>query len=86
MLFESLAAELGPGAIGCLLTGMGRDGAAGLMEMRRSGGWTIAQDEASAVVFGMPREAIRLGAARQVLGLSRIASHLTELAAAEGPA
>jgi len=57
VLFESVAAEYGPAAAGCLLTGMGRDGAEGLLRMRSSGSVTFAQDEASCVVYGMPREA-----------------------------
>lgn len=56
----------------CLLTGMGRDGAAGLLDIRRAGGHTIAQDEATCVIYGMPREAVRLGAARQILALDDI--------------
>lgn len=82
VLFESLAAEIAPRVIGCLLTGMGRDGAAGLAAVRRAGGVTLAQDEATSVVFGMPREAIRLGGAEHVLPLSRIAETITALAAA----
>ena len=77
VLFESCAQELGAGAVGCLLTGMGKDGAAGLLAIRRAGGRTIAQDEASSVVFGMPREAILLGAAEQVLPLDQIAQRLS---------
>jgi two-component system chemotaxis response regulator CheB len=80
VLFESLAAELGASVAGCLLTGMGRDGADGLLAMRRAGAHTIAQDEASSVVFGMPREAILLGAASQVLPLEQIAQALVSLA------
>ncbi|HXB98469.1 MAG TPA: chemotaxis-specific protein-glutamate methyltransferase CheB [bacterium] len=76
VLFESVAAELGSGAVGCLLTGMGRDGAAGLLAMRRSGALTLAQDEASCVVYGMPREAVQLGAASRVLPLDRMAPTL----------
>lgn len=82
VLFESFAQELGAEGAGCLLTGMGRDGAAGLLAIRRAGGRTIAQDEATSVVFGMPREAILLGAAEQVLPLDQIASRLGVLAGA----
>jgi two-component system chemotaxis response regulator CheB len=67
VLFSSLARALGPAALGCLLTGMGKDGAEGLLAMRRAGAPTVAQDEATSVVFGMPREAILLGAAERVL-------------------
>ncbi|HZF51324.1 MAG TPA: chemotaxis-specific protein-glutamate methyltransferase CheB [Polyangiaceae bacterium] len=80
VLFESVARETGPGAIGCLLTGMGRDGAEGLLAMKRAGAFTLAQDEASSVVFGMPREAIRLGAADRVLPLSEFDETLAVLA------
>jgi len=72
ILFESIAAELGAASAACLLTGMGRDGAAGLLEIRRRGGLTIAQDEATCVVYGMPREAVLLGAAERVLPLGQI--------------
>lgn len=72
LLFESVAREYGPAAAACLLTGMGRDGAAGLLAVRQAGGLTIAQDEATSVVFGMPREAILLGAAGRVLPLGQI--------------
>ena len=82
VLFESFAQELGAEGAGCLLTGMGRDGAAGLLAIRRAGGRTIAQDEATSVVFGMPREAILLGAAEQVLALDQIAPRLGVLAGA----
>jgi two-component system chemotaxis response regulator CheB len=72
VLFESLAREYGPRAVGCLLTGMGRDGAAGLLAMRQAGAATFAQDEATSVVYGMPREAALLGAVEQVLPLTKI--------------
>jgi two-component system chemotaxis response regulator CheB len=66
-LFESLAREMGAETIACLLTGMGRDGASGLLEIRRAGGLTFAQDEATCVVYGMPREAVLLDAVDRVL-------------------
>jgi two-component system chemotaxis response regulator CheB len=62
--------------MGVLLTGMGNDGARGLLEMRKAGAWTAAQDEASCVVFGMPREAILLGGAEAVMPLERISETL----------
>ncbi|MBI2921857.1 MAG: response regulator, partial [Planctomycetes bacterium] len=80
VLFETAAASLGSGLAACLLTGMGRDGAQGLLAVRRAGGQTIAQDEESCVVFGMPREAIELGAAERVLPLSAVAPALLDLA------
>jgi two-component system chemotaxis response regulator CheB len=80
VLFESIAQELGPSAIACLLTGMGRDGAEGLRAVQRAGGMTIAQDERTSVVFGMPREAIALGAANRVLALDDIGPALRDLA------
>ena len=82
VLFESVAREYGASGAGCLLTGMGKDGATGLLEMRRAGALTIAQDEATCVVYGMPREAVELGAAERILPLGQIASTLAELASA----
>ena len=76
VLFSSVAATAGRSAMGILLTGMGSDGASGLLQMRKTGAWTAAQDEASCVVFGMPREAIRLGAAEAVMSLERITEAL----------
>ena len=76
MLFESLARELGDQVVACLLTGMGRDGADGLLALRRRGALTFAQDEESSVVWGMPREAIAIGAAHQVLALDEFAPRL----------
>lgn len=81
VLFESLAEEYASGVVACLLTGMGRDGAAGLLRIRRAGGLTIAQDEATSVVYGMPREAVQLGAAERVLPLGEIGPVLASLAA-----
>ncbi|HEY6005057.1 MAG TPA: CheB methylesterase domain-containing protein, partial [Anaeromyxobacter sp.] len=72
VLFRSAARSAGANAVGVLLTGMGDDGADGLLALREAGGHTIAQDESTCVVFGMPREAIARGAARDVLPLPRI--------------
>lgn len=79
-LFESVAEAYGPAAAGILLTGMGRDGAKGLMRLREAGGVTIAQDEETSVVFGMPGEAARIGAAQHVLPPNRIAELIRSLA------
>jgi two-component system chemotaxis response regulator CheB len=73
VLFRSAAQACGPNAVGVILTGMGSDGAAGLAALRAAGAHTIAQDEATSVVFGMPKEAIALGGAVEVLPLERIA-------------
>ena len=85
VLFSSAAKCAGPNAIGVLLTGMGKDGARALLAMRQAGAWTIAQDEASCIVFGMPREAIALGAAHEVLPVDRIAESIAQRLAAAGP-
>ena len=76
VLFRSVAKSAGRNALGVIMTGMGDDGARGLSEMRQAGATTIAQDESSSVVFGMPKEAIRLGAAESVLPLDRISGAL----------
>jgi two-component system chemotaxis response regulator CheB len=78
VLFESAASRLGRNVTGVLLTGMGKDGAQGLKKIRDAGGTTVAQDEASCVVFGMPKEAITLGAAQAVLPLGQIAAWVGE--------
>lgn len=83
VLFRSVARNAGKNALGVLLTGMGVDGAAGLQEMRQAGGHTIAQDEASCVVFGMPKAAIELGAAEKVLALKDIPNAILQLARAD---
>ena len=80
-LFTSVADVVGKGAVGILLTGMGSDGAKGLFEMAQAGAFTIAQDEATCTVFGMPRVAISLGAANLVAPIDRIASHALQKAA-----
>jgi two-component system chemotaxis response regulator CheB len=71
-LFLSAAKFLGADAIGVIMTGMGRDGAHGMLELKNAGAWNIAQDEASSVIFGMPREAIELGAVNEVVPLNRL--------------
>ncbi len=76
VLFESVARQVGQAAIGCLLTGMGRDGASGMVAIRQAGGLTIAQDQASCVVYGMPREAVLLGGADLVLPVTEIGAAL----------
>ena len=84
VLFESVATEYGASAAGALLTGMGRDGAEGLLRMRARGATTFAQDEASCIVYGMPREAALLGAAAYVLPPARIAAKIGELVPTSG--
>nr|MDH4393558.1 chemotaxis protein CheB [Aquabacterium sp.] len=78
VLFDSAAKVVGPNALGVMLTGMGADGARAMKTMRDAGSWNVCQDEASCVVFGMPREAIAAGAAHEVLPLQRIAPALIE--------
>jgi two-component system, chemotaxis family, protein-glutamate methylesterase/glutaminase len=78
VLFRSVARAAGPRAVGVIMTGMGADGAEGLLELKRAGGTTIAQDESTSVVFGMPKEAIDRGAAEVVLPLPRIASGILQ--------
>ena len=80
VLFKSVAQTGAANAIGVLLTGMGHDGAQGLLALRRAGAHTIAQDETTSVVFGMPKEAIQLGAAEHVAPLPKIAELITRLA------
>jgi two-component system chemotaxis response regulator CheB len=74
VMFASIAEAVGKQTVAALLTGMGADGARGMLRLREAGASTIAQDEESCVVFGMPREAIRLGGAEQVLPLPKIAA------------
>ena len=83
VLFQSLARALGRGALAVLLTGMGDDGAVGLKEVFDAGGYTIAEDASTAVVYGMPRAAAQLGAVREMLPLDKIGRRLTELIVSE---
>ncbi|MFQ5687907.1 MAG: chemotaxis response regulator protein-glutamate methylesterase [Candidatus Scalindua sp.] len=78
-LFDSAAKYVGPNAIGVIMTGMGDDGATGLLKMKESGAGTIAQDEDSCVVFGMPKEAIKLGAAEKIVTLHNIPNSIIAL-------
>jgi len=84
VLFRSAANVAGANAIGIILTGMGKDGVQGLLEMKQAGSYTIAQDEASCVVFGMPKEAIAAGGVREVLPLQNIARRTMEYLASHG--
>lgn len=78
VLFRSAAVAAGRNAIGVILTGMGRDGAAGMLEMKQAGSYNLAQDEASCVIFGMPKEAIAAGGVDEILPLTRIPMRLIE--------
>lgn len=82
VLFHSVAQQAGQNAVGAILTGMGADGANGLLAMRNAGAHTLAQDEASCVVFGMPKEAIRGGAVERVVSLERMAASIVQMVAA----
>lgn len=79
ILFNSVADNVGQNAIGIILTGMGKDGAAGLLNIKEAGGYTIAQDEKSSMVWGMPKEAIDLGAAQKILPLENIAADIKQM-------
>ena len=79
VLFKTVAMHAGENAVGVILTGMGADGAEGLLEMKNAGARTIAQDEKSCVVFGMPKEAIKKGAAEFIVSLDKIAEKILEL-------
>jgi two-component system chemotaxis response regulator CheB len=78
VLFNAVAQTAGRNAVGAILTGMGADGARGLLAMRASGAYTLAQDEASCVVFGMPKEAIKLNAAEEVVSLDAMAAAILQ--------
>ncbi len=76
VLFRSTARYAGKNAVGVIMTGMGDDGAKGMLEMKEAGAWNIAQDETSCIVFGMPHEAIKLGGVDQILPLDHLASEV----------
>jgi len=86
VLFRSAAVAAGRNAVGVILTGMGRDGAAGMLEMKNAGAYNLAQDEASCVVFGMPREAIAIGATHEVAPLHELPRRVMEHFASQGRA
>ena len=78
VLFHSAAEQVGHNAIGVILTGMGKDGAAGLLHMMQAGAWTIGQDQDTCVVYGMPREAALLGALREVVPITEVAARVLQ--------
>ena len=78
VLFKSVAKYAGANAVGVIMTGMGADGAQGILEMKENGAYTIAQDEATSVVFGMPKEAIKLGGIDKIDPLDRIPADVLE--------
>jgi two-component system chemotaxis response regulator CheB len=78
-MFKSMVRTVGNQAVGVILTGMGRDGAEGLLELRRAGGTTIGQDEVSSVVYGMPRVAFEIGAVETQLPLSKISQKILQI-------
>jgi two-component system chemotaxis response regulator CheB len=84
VLFRSAATAAGKNAVGVILTGMGKDGASGMLEMKAAGATNFAQDEATCVVFGMPREAIAVGAVHEIGALSALPGMVLGLLAAQG--
>ncbi|MDP2029779.1 MAG: chemotaxis response regulator protein-glutamate methylesterase [Thiobacillus sp.] len=84
VLFSSAAKNAGKNAVGVILTGMGKDGAAGMLEMKQSGAYNVAQDEASCVVFGMPKEAIAMGGTHEVAPLLELPKRVMDFFAAHG--
>jgi two-component system chemotaxis response regulator CheB len=83
VLFGSMARTVGARGVGVILTGMGRDGAQGLLQMRQAGAHTLGQDQASSTVYGMPKAAFELGAVERQLALSRLAVAALDLCANE---
>ena len=84
ILFDSISKCVGGSALGILLTGMGSDGAKGLLGMKQKGAWTIAQEESSCVVYGMPRVAVELGATHEILTPEQIITRLQLLSSKNG--
>jgi two-component system chemotaxis response regulator CheB len=84
VLFRSAAAVIGPNAVGIMMTGMGKDGALAMLEMRNAGAYNIAQDEASCIVYGMPKEAVAAGAVHEIVALENIAACVFERLGASG--
>jgi two-component system chemotaxis response regulator CheB len=84
VLFRSAAVAAGKNAVGVILTGMGKDGAAGMLEMRNAGAYNLAQDEATCVVFGMPKEAIAIGATHEVAPLHELPKRVMDYFASQG--
>ena len=84
VLFRSAAQYAGKNAVGVILTGMGKDGAAGMLAMRDAGSYNFAQDEASCVVFGMPREAIAIGATNEVASINDLSELVLNYLATQG--
>ena len=84
VLFRSVANNAGKNAVGVILTGMGKDGAAGMLEMKHAGAHNLAQDEATCIVFGMPKEAIALGAVDEVVPLQEMAAGVLACAGSMG--
>jgi two-component system, chemotaxis family, protein-glutamate methylesterase/glutaminase len=84
VLFHSAATYAGKNAVGVILTGMGKDGAAGMLEMKNAGAYNFAQDEATCVVFGMPREAIAIGATHVVAPLDELPANVLQHLALHG--
>lgn len=85
VLFNSVAKQAGRNALGVMLTGMGKDGATAMLTMKQAGAYNIAQDEATCVVFGMPKEAIAVGAVDAVLPVGKIADHILDFFRGQGP-
>lgn len=84
VMFNSVAKYAGSNAVGAILTGMGEDGADGLLAMRKAGARTIGQDEASCVVYGMPKAAFERGGVERVVSLDRVTSTMLDLAVGRG--